>query len=278
MAVYAIGDLHGCLDELQRLLERLSFDPVHDRLWFTGDLVNRGPHSLECLRFVRGLGEKAVTVLGNHDLHLLARTVGAANNRHGRDTLDAVLAAPDRGELLEWLRRRPLLHHDPALGYTLIHAGLPPQWDLASARTCAAEVEQALQGPQFTELMLHLYGNRPNRWSRDLTGWDRLRFSINCFTRLRYCSDDGRLALGEKGPPGTQPAPFRPWFSVPERASAELRIIFGHWSTLGPRSEPGIFPLDTGCVWGGRLSALRLDGEPHWTHVPCPVACTPHAD
>lgn len=278
MAVYAIGDLHGCLDELQRLLERLSFDPVHDRLWFTGDLVNRGPHSLECLRFVRGLGEKAVTVLGNHDLHLLARTVGAANNRHGRDTLDAVLAAPDRGELLEWLRRRPLLHHDPALGYTLIHAGLPPQWDLASARTCAAEVEQALQGPQFTELMLHLYGNRPNRWSRDLAGWDRLRFSINCFTRLRYCSDDGRLALGEKGPPGTQPAPFRPWFSVPGRASAGLRLIFGHWSTLGPRSEPGIFPLDTGCVWGGRLSALRLDGEPHWTHVPCPVACTPHAD
>ncbi len=278
MAVYAIGDLHGCLDELQRLLERLSFDPVHDRLWFTGDLVNRGPHSLECLRFVRGLGEKAVTVLGNHDLHLLARTVGAADDRHGRDTLDAVLAAPDRGELLEWLRRRPLLHHDPALGYTLIHAGLPPQWDLASARTCAAEVEQALQGPQFTELMLHLYGNRPNRWSRDLAGWDRLRFSINCFTRLRYCSDDGRLALGEKGPPGTQPAPFRPWFSVPGRASAGLRLIFGHWSTLGPRSEPGIFPLDTGCVWGGRLSALRLDGEPHRTHVPCPVACTPRAD
>ncbi len=278
MAVYAIGDLHGCLEELQRLLERLSFDPVHDRLWFTGDLVNRGPHSLECLRFVRGLGEKAVTVLGNHDLHLLARTVGAADDRHGRDTLDAVLAAPDRGELLEWLRRRPLLHHDPALGYTLIHAGLPPQWDLASARTCAAEVEQALQGPQFTELMLHLYGNRPNRWSRDLAGWDRLRFSINCFTRLRYCSDDGRLALGEKGPPGTQPAPFRPWFSVPGRASAGLRLIFGHWSTLGPRSEPGIFPLDTGCVWGGRLSALRLDGEPHRTHVPCPVACTPRAD
>ncbi len=278
MAVYAIGDLHGCLEELQRLLERLSFDPVHDRLWFTGDLVNRGPHSLECLRFVRGLGEKAVTVLGNHDLHLLARTVGAADDRHGRDTLDAVLAAPDHGELLEWLRRRPLLHHDPALGYTLIHAGLPPQWDLASARTCAAEVEQALQGPQFTELMLHLYGNRPNRWSRDLAGWDRLRFSINCFTRLRYCSDDGRLALGEKGPPGTQPAPFRPWFSVPGRASAGLRLIFGHWSTLGPRSEPGIFPLDTGCVWGGRLSALRLDGEPHRTHVPCPTACTPRAD
>ncbi len=278
MAVYAIGDLHGCLDELQRLLERLSFDPTHDRLWFTGDLVNRGPHSLECLRFVRGLGERAVTVLGNHDLHLLARTVGAANNRHGRDTLDAVLAAPDRGELLEWLRRRPLLHHDPALGYTLIHAGLPPQWDLASMRACAAEVEQALRGPQFTELMFHLYGNRPDRWSRDLAGWDRLRFSINCFTRLRYCSDDGRLALGEKGPPGTQPAPFRPWFSVPGRASAGLRLIFGHWSTLGPRSEPGVFPLDTGCVWGKRLSALRLDGELHRTHVPCPVACTPRVD
>ncbi|GBE10054.1 bis(5'-nucleosyl)-tetraphosphatase, symmetrical [bacterium BMS3Bbin12] len=278
MAVYAIGDLHGCLDELRRLLERLSFDPAHDRLWFTGDLVNRGPHSLECLRFVRGLGERAVTVLGNHDLHLLARTVGAADDRHGRDTLDAVLAAPDRGELLEWLRRRPLLHHDPALGYTLIHAGLPPQWDLASARTCAVEVEQALQGPQFTELMLHLYGNRPNRWSPNLAGWDRLRFSINCFTRLRYCSDDGRLALGEKGPPGTQPAPFRPWFSVPGRASAGLRLIFGHWSTLGPCSEPGVFPLDTGCVWGGRLTALRLDGEPHRTHVPCPTACTPRAD
>lgn len=278
MAVYAIGDLQGCLDELQRLLERLDFDPTHDRLWFTGDLVNRGPRSLETLRFVHGLGERAITVLGNHDLHLLARAVGAVDDRHGRDTLDAVLVAPDRGELLEWLRHRPLLHHDAELGYTLIHAGLPPHWDLAAARARAGEAEHALRGSQFPELMRHLYGNEPTRWREDLAGWDRLRFIINCFTRLRYCSDDGELALHEKGPPGTQPPPFRPWFTVPARASATARILFGHWSTLGPRAEPGVFPLDSGCVWGGQLTALRLDDPPRRIQVHCPSACTPGTD
>ncbi len=278
MATYAIGDLQGCHDELQRLLDRLAFDPARDRLWFTGDLVNRGPRSLECLRFVHGLGERAVTVLGNHDLHLLARAVGAAGDRGGRDTLDAVLAAPDRGELLEWLRHRPLLHRDAALGYAMIHAGLPPQWDLETAQARCAEAEEALRGPRFADLMRNLYGDRPERWREDLDGWDRLRFIINCLTRLRYCSDDGRLALSAKGPPGTQPAGYRPWFDVPGRASAGARLVFGHWSTLGDCTRADVFPLDTGCVWGGSLTALRLDGAPRHFRVPCPQSSPPGGD
>ncbi|HQU16573.1 MAG: bis(5'-nucleosyl)-tetraphosphatase (symmetrical) [Chromatiales bacterium 21-64-14] len=272
MATYAIGDLQGCHDELQRLLERLNFDPARDHLWFTGDLVNRGPKSLETLRLVHNLGDRALTVLGNHDLHLLAQAAGLQEKSHRRDTLAPILHAPDRDELLHWLRHRPLLHHDPQLGYTLIHAGLPPQWGLEQAQARASEAETALRGPEYPGLLQHLYGDWPPRWNDELAGWDRLRFIINCLTRLRYCTADGELTLQEKGPPGTQPAPFRPWFSVAGRASAGLRIVFGHWSTLGPVAEPGIYPLDTGCVWGGRLTALRLDGKPRWIHLRCAAA------
>jgi bis(5'-nucleosyl)-tetraphosphatase (symmetrical) len=267
MAIYAVGDVQGCYDELRALLERVRFDPACDRLWLTGDLVLRGPRSLQVLRFARALGERAVTVLGNHDLHLLAVAQGVRQDRSA--DVAEVLAAPDRDELLEWLRTRPLLHHDAALGYTMLHAGLPPAWDLAQARACAGEVEAALRGPAYRELLAHMYGDGPDRWSEDLTGWERLRFIINCFTRLRYCDDSGRLALQEKGPPGSQPAPLRPWFAIPGRVSADLKIVFGHWSTLGPCSAPGVFPLDTGCLWGGALTALRLDGEPRRTSVDC---------
>lgn len=269
MAIYAIGDVQGCFDELQALLKQIDFHPGRDHLWFTGDLVNRGPKSLQVLRFVKGLASDAVTVLGNHDLHLLAVAEGRERYRYN-DTFDDVLNAPDSDELLDWLRHRPLLHHDPRLGYTLVHAGLPPQWDLAQAEACAAEVEVVLRGQRYGEYFEHMYGNQPELWSDDLTGWERLRFITNYFTRLRYCDKDGRLALEEKGAPGSQTDGYLPWFAAPGRRSAGLKIIFGHWSTLGEHTDPGIYPLDTGCVWGGSLTALRLDGEPRWYRLPCP--------
>jgi len=277
MAVYAIGDVQGCLHELDRLLTKLHFDPAADRLWFAGDLVNRGPQSLETLRFVRGLGASALTVLGNHDLHLLAAACDPARVRP-KDTLHPILDAPDCMELLDWLRRQPLLHHDATLGYTLIHAGLPPQWDLALAQGCAREVEAVLSGDGYADYLAHMYGNEPDMWTNDLRGWERLRFITNCFTRLRYCDENGRLGLAFKGAPGSQPAGYRPWFEIPRRHSRPLSIVFGHWSTLGHRDDPGVFPLDSGCLWGGQLTALRLDGAPRWTRIPCPGARVPEHD
>jgi|SRR6185312_6865765 len=279
MAVFAVGDIQGCHDDLMRLLERVHFDDSDDRLWFAGDLVNRGPDSLGVLRFVKGLGDKAVSVLGNHDLHLLAVAAGAAKLRK-HDTLDPILETPDRDELLDWLRHRPLLHHDAALGFTLVHAGLPPQWDLAQAQACAHELEQALRGPGHAGFFRQMYGDEPRRWRADLQGAERLRFIVNCFTRLRYCSAAGDLELKHKGAPGTQPAGCLPWFEVPGRASAALHLLFGHWSTLGDISSHNIYPLDTGCVWGGRLTALRLDGDgsDSWYCVDCQGSQSPDGD
>ncbi len=269
MAIYAIGDVQGCFDELQVLLETVKFDVGRDTLWFAGDLVNRGPKSLEVLRFVKSLGDRAVTVLGNHDLHLLAVAQGH-ERYHRKDTFDDVLAAADRAEIVDWLRNRPLLHHDAALGLTLVHAGLPPQWDLTLAMACAAEVEAVLEGSDYSAYLEHMYGNEPGRWSENLTGQNRLRFITNCFTRLRFCDAQGNLALEEKGPPGSASAPYLPWFAVPGRRSANLDIVFGHWSTLGTRNDRGIYPLDTGCLWGGSLTALRLDSEPReWFSTSC---------
>ncbi len=276
MAVYAIGDLQGCYDELQRLLEKLRFEPSTDRLWLTGDLVNRGPKSLEVLRFVRGLGDAAVAVLGNHDLHLLA--VHHDKHRHfkSNDTLQPILAAPDREELLDWLRQLPLLHHDEALDAVMVHAGLPPQWDLTTARRCAAEVEEVLRGPLLVEFLEHMYGNRPHLWSPALQGWERLRFSVNCFTRLRFCTPEGRLDFERKGRPGSQEGPYLPWFQVPGRRSAEVRIIFGHWSTLGLHLNDGVRGIDTGCLWGGTLTALRLDDSSDTVvSIACPQGARP---
>jgi bis(5'-nucleosyl)-tetraphosphatase (symmetrical) len=258
MAVYAIGDLQGCYDEFRALLDRLRFDPSRDRLWLAGDLVNRGPGSLDCLRYVRSLGDAAITVLGNHDLHLLAVAADSGRGRKPGDTLDSILGAPDRDELLAWLARRPLLHEDSTLGWTLIHAGLPPEWSVADAALCAREVEQALAHAP-TEFYARMYGNEPDRWSPGLSGYDRLRFTVNCLTRLRYCTADGRLLMKPKGPPEEAPAGAIPWFRVPGRRSAGARLLFGHWSALGWYSGEGVVSLDSGCVWGGRLTALRLD-------------------
>ncbi len=257
MTTYAIGDVQGCFDALQALLEKIRFDPAQDTLWFTGDLVNRGPQSLETLRFVKKLGERAVCVLGNHDLHLLA-VAASATGRKQQDTLDDVLAAPDREPLLDWLRHRPLLHHDAALGWTLVHAGLLPPWDLADARRLAREVEAALRGNRGDEFFLHLYGDLPNRWHEDLSGYERLRVVVNSLTRLRYCDLEGNMDFRFKDAPGGQPPSFVPWFKVPQRRSRGLRIVFGHWSTLGPYQDDGVLALDGGCLWGRELCAARL--------------------
>jgi bis(5'-nucleosyl)-tetraphosphatase (symmetrical) len=259
VAVYAIGDVQGCAAELEDLLARLAFDPRHDRLWLVGDLVNRGPQSLRTLRTVQRLGDAAITVLGNHDLHLLALARGAATWRDGDAVLQPIMDAPDRDTLLDWLQSRPLLHHDAALDTTLLHAGLPPQWDVGRARRCAHELERALQGERSGELFAAMYGNQPDLWADDLDGWERLRFITNAFTRLRVCDASGRLRLGFKGRREDIPDGAFPWFCVPGRLTAGHRIVCGHWSALGYSDEQGVLALDTGCVWGGSLTAQRID-------------------
>lgn len=264
MATWAVGDIQGCDAELGALLEAVAFEPTRDRLWLVGDLVNRGPASLAVLRRVRALGPCAVTVLGNHDLHLLACAHLPSAKRRRRDTFDDVLHAPDRDDLLDWLRRQPLLHYDATLDRVLVHAGLAPAWDLATARACAAEAEAALRGPQFLEFLAHMYGDQPDRWDPALRGPERLRFITNCLTRMRYCAPDGRLEMNDKSEP-TADKPLTPWFAVPGRATAGHGIVFGHWSTLRlPRAhwrDHHVYPLDSGAVWGGELSALCLEDD-----------------
>jgi len=270
VATYAIGDIQGCYDELRALMDRLRFDPATDRIWFVGDLVNRGPDSLNTLRLVRDLGDSAVSVLGNHDLHLLAIDAGNTRKDDGDPGVAAVLQAKDRDELLYWLRHRPLLHRDTALGFTMIHAGLPPQWDIETAAACAREVEAQLRGDNYAVFFNEMYGNKPRIWKANLSGMERWRFTTNCLTRLRYCAMDGSLGLKEKGPLGSQQKGMIPWYSHPGRASCDERIIFGHWSMLGYRAEHNVWALDTGCLWGGALTALRLDGSaPEPLHHPC---------
>ncbi len=261
MATYVIGDIQGCNEALLRLLDHLRFDPAIDALWLAGDLVNRGPDSAGTLRTVISLGDRAVSVLGNHDLHLLA--VAAGGKRGRRDTLDDVLEAPDREALLGWLRRQPLTHRSADGRWLMLHAGLPPEWTVADAERAAREVEASLRGDDGDELLARMYGDQPERWQLNLTRWPRLRFAINCLTRLRYCSEGGVLAPEPKGAPGSQPPGLLPWFAVPGRRSEGQRIVFGHWSTLGRVHWPEhqVWGLDTGCVWGGRLTALRLDDE-----------------
>jgi bis(5'-nucleosyl)-tetraphosphatase (symmetrical) len=268
MAIFAIGDVQGCCDELESLLRCLAFDRARDRLWFVGDLVNRGPRSLDVLRLVRGLGDTAVTVLGNHDLHLLAIARGAAHLRPADRTLAQVLEAPDRDALLDWLQAQPVLHHEAALGVTMVHAGLPPQWDIPLARRCAAELEAALRSEHSGRLFADMYGNHPDLWDDALEGADRLRFITNALTRLRVCDRAGRLLLKHKGPPERLPAAAIPWFQVPGRRSAGARIACGHWSALGYHDGDGVLALDTGCVWGGRLTAQRIDARAAPVSVP----------
>ncbi|MFN7086690.1 MAG: symmetrical bis(5'-nucleosyl)-tetraphosphatase [Burkholderiales bacterium] len=256
MPTYAIGDVQGCYDQLQRLLHALAFDPRRDRLWFVGDLVNRGPKSLQVLRFVKTLGKSAVTVLGNHDLHLLTVAAGI-RKAHSGDTLDEILAAPDRDELVAWLRHRKMMHAEN--GYAMVHGGLLPQWTVAQALTLGEEVETALRGDGHREFLRHMYGNEPARWSDDLTGYDRLRVIVNAMTRLRLCSADGTMEFSHKIGLESLPAGYMPWYDVPHRASRDTALITGHWAALGLMVRTDLLALDTGCVWGRQLTALRLE-------------------
>ncbi|MEO8627003.1 MAG: symmetrical bis(5'-nucleosyl)-tetraphosphatase [Betaproteobacteria bacterium] len=271
MSTYAIGDLQGCFDPLRRLLDEIQFDAGRDRLWLVGDLVNRGPDSLAVLRFVKGLGTSAISVLGNHDLHLLALAGGHTKAREG-DTLDAVLNAPDRDELLAWLRACPLLYHEQ--GYALVHAGLLPMWTIEHALSLAEEVHLELRGDEHANLLGSMYGNQPARWSETLEGYPRLRLIVNAMTRMRVCSGDGDMVLGFKGGAVDIPAGLFPWFDAPNRASAASPIIFGHWSALGLQIRTNVVGLDSGCLWGRQLSALRLEDRQLY-QVACPGAANP---
>ncbi len=254
MATYVVGDVQGCLDALRALLDRVGFEPGRDRLWLTGDLVNRGAQSLEALRFIRGLGDSVRCVLGNHDIHLLM-VAGSHANAHRGDTLGDVLNAPDRDELLDWLRQQPLLHREGR--FVMVHAGLLPEWTLEDAEALADEAHRALRD-DFDNLAGSLYGNQPDRWDPALRGRDRIRFIVNVFTRMRVCHPDGRLDLNHKGLLERRPEGTEAWFDLPHR-HGDATVLCGHWSAVGLVQRPGLAALDTGCLWGGWLSALRLD-------------------
>lgn len=256
MAIYAVGDIQGCYNEFQRLLEQIRFDPAQDKLWLVGDLVNRGPGSLEVLRLVKSLGDSAITVLGNHDLHLVAVDAGIGELHH-TDTLDDILAAPDRDELIHWLRQQKLAHlEDDCL---LVHAGVLPGWTAAQAVALAREVESALRGENYVEFIKHMYGNNPHGWDEGLEGYKRLRVIVNAFTRLRICTPQGEMEFKFKGEVEKIPAGYLPWFEVPKRKSRDTTVIFGHWSALGLVHKKRLIALDTGCLWGGPMTAIRLD-------------------
>jgi bis(5'-nucleosyl)-tetraphosphatase (symmetrical) len=277
LARYAIGDVQGCYRELRALLERLKFSSDRDELWFVGDLVNRGPQSLEVLRYVRALGDNAVTVLGNHDLHLLALAHDKKRKRRSSDTLDAIFDAPDRDAIIEWLLARPLAHFDAAHADLMVHAGVVPQWTAALTVALAGEVGTALERDP-REFLERMYGDRPDMWSCDLDGMERLRFAVNAMTRMRLCTADGRIDLKMKGPPNEARLPFRPWFEHEARLTRDVRVIFGHWSALGLIQAHGVVGLDSGCVWGGSLTALDLDGHTAAVSETCaPVSVDPSA-
>jgi bis(5'-nucleosyl)-tetraphosphatase (symmetrical) len=289
MPTYAIGDLQGCLAPFETLLDRFAFDPVHDRLWFVGDLVNRGPDSLAVLRRLMALGDAVTVVLGNHDLHLLAVAAGA--RRQGPlDTLDDVLAATDLDEIVAWIRKQPLAFRaavpDRATGRVvdtvMVHAGALPVWSVDDLMARAAEVERALRSDDWAATLKRAFGNRPDTWSETLAGEDRLRFIINALTRLRFCTPDGRIDFDAKDAPGVAsgafPAPpdgYQAWFDIPSRRSRDARVVVGHWSTLGVLVRDDVVALDSGCVWGGLLTAIRLEDRSLF-QVPCPAAL-PHA-
>ena len=262
MAIYAIGDVQGCYPELQHLLEKLRLDPATDQLWFCGDLVNRGGESLEVLRLIHGLRTRCVVTLGNHDLSLLAIAVREpeAQARTNPD-LRRVLEAEDGPVLIDWLRSQQLMHYDASVDFAMVHAGLAPVWTIKQAEHVAREVERTLRGPGHRALLQHMFGNRPARWSGRLHGHDRIRAAINIFTRMRYCDVHGRIDFDAKGPPGSQRPGLYPWFAVPGVKTRDTRIVCGHWSALGRFAGLGVYALDTGCVWGGKLTALRLDGD-----------------
>lgn len=270
---YLVGDLQGCCDALERLLAKIGFSPSRDHAYFLGDLVNRGPASLATLRRLQGLGDAATCLLGNHDLHLLAAAEGA--RPAGRqDTLTEILTAPDRAALLEWVRQQRMAVHEK--GWLMVHAGVVPQWDVATTMAVAGEVEARLRSPDFGDFLRVMYGNDPARWLGELTGHDRLRFVVNVLTRIRFVAEDGTLDLETKEGAGAAPAGFHPWFEVPGRRTQGVPIAFGHWSTLGLVNRPDLLALDTGCVWGGHLTAARIDGgRREIVQVSCETSQTP---
>ena len=265
MSTYAIGDIQGCYSELQNLLNEINFDERRDELWFAGDLVNKGPKSLQTLRFIKALGVNAKITLGNHDLHLLA----VAKNIQPllkKDTIQEILAADDVEELIDWLKSRPLLITDDNLNFTMVHAGLPPQWSLENAKELAKECESILQSEKINKLLAEMYGDTPNIWVNSLQDYAKQRFIINCFTRIRFCNSDGMLDFDTKVAPGKQNTSLIPWYSLPNRKTKDNKIIFGHWSTVHIGNEKNfkqynVYPIDTGCLWGGRLTAMRLEDE-----------------
>jgi len=270
MATYFVGDIQGCNDELQQLLVLAQFNPQHDELWLTGDLVARGPKSLDVLRFVYGLGDRATTVLGNHDLNLLAVDAGYSQAKK-KDKTENILTAPDRYELMTWLRNRPIMAEHPTLPVMMTHAGLSPQWDLATARHCAREVEMLLRSDQGNWLLGHMYGEEPSHWDPRLTGLPRWRYIINSFTRMRFCRNDGSLEFKCKEAPSEKPAQLAPWFEVRQAAPDEPHLVFGHWAALmGKCPLPTIKALDTGCVWGNQLTLWRWDDNAMFS-LNCPA-------
>ena len=267
MATYAIGDIQGCFGSFTQLLEKIAFDPAQDRLWLVGDLVNRGPRSLETLRFVRGLGAAAITVLGNHDLSLLITADGFRQCSKG-DTFTDILNAPDREELLTWLRHQRLCHVEN--GFCLVHAGLLPQWTCQQARALAAEVEASLQRSNWREFLSQLWGDAPVAWEDELTGWPRLRVIVNAMTRLRFCTPEGAMEFRSKGEVDKAPEGYLPWFDAPHRRSAETALVTGHWSALGLKVLPNLLAIDSGCLWGREMTAVHLEDRAIFQ-----VACLP---
>jgi len=265
MAVYAIGDIQGCALSFEELLEKIDFDPDTDRVWVCGDIVNRGPDSLQALRLVKQLGSSAITVLGNHDLHLLSVSEKIRRSRAG-DTVKPILKAPDRDELLHWLRHQPLVHADKEIKTMMVHAGVYPGWSRKQVQKYAGEVQVVLQGKDYRELLKNMYGRKPVKWSESLTGWERYRFIINSLTRMRYCDKKANLNFTQKGRPGSQPKRLYPWYEHPEMKCQSWRIVFGHWSSLGYFQNRQLISLDSGCVWGGKLTAVRFDLA---AHAPC---------
>lgn len=278
MATYAIGDVQGCYDELKALLDRIKFNSDKDQLWFCGDLVNRGPKSLQTLRFIKSLEDNAITILGNHDLHLLA--IAFDHQQPGKkDTFTDLLKADDASLLLDWLRHQRLAYHDQSLNITMLHAGLHPQWTIKQALGYAKEVEDILQSKNHIHFFKHMYGNKPHSWDASLSGWSRYRFITNIFTRLRYCDAQGAPSFSEKGAPGTQADGLIPWYEVADRASRHDDVIFGHWSTLphaGVSSINNAYAIDSGCLWGGTLTAIKIDEKPYrYIQLDCPGAQKP---
>ena len=269
MAQYAIGDLQGCYDPFRRLLDKIAFDPDKDRLWITGDLVNRGPKSRKTLRFVRQLGDAVETVLGNHDLHLIALANGIKQAESNYESLHKILAKDDCGDLIDWLRFRPLAHYSFDLNTLMVHAGVPPQWTAENALEYAAEVEMELRSDSYVNFLENMYGDKPRKWSSELSGHKRLRFIVNSLTRMRMIRKNTALDFSHTGPLEKAAEGLRPWFTVEDAKWKGTRIVFGHWSALGLIVNDDLIAVDTGCVWGRQLTAVRLDKGPTVVQVRC---------